>query len=96
MVKRSHGPKVGSRKKLVKKVRDKGRVKIKSHLQKFEVGDAVLIKVEPSHQKGMPYKRFFGKQGKIVEKRGKSYLVNIKEGGKQKKVICSPIHLRKA
>lgn len=96
MVKRSHGPRVGTRRKLVKKTRDKGKIRIRTHLQEFGVGDAVLIKVDSAHHKGMPYKRFLGKQGSVVEKRGKSYLVNVKEGGKYKKVICSPVHLRKA
>lgn len=86
---------MGTRRKLAKSVREKGKIKIKSHLQTFDVGDLVLIKANSACQKGMPYKRFFGKQGKIIEKRGKSYLISMKEGGKLKTVLSSPVHLRK-
>ena len=95
MVRRAHGTRMGTRSKLKKRVRDKGKVRIKAHLQNFEVGDDVQVKVDSAQHKGMPFKRFFGKQGKVVEKRGKSYLISIKEGGKIKRVICSPVHLRK-
>lgn len=95
MARRTHGSRMGTRKKLTKPVRAKGKIKIKAYLQKFEIGDVVQVKVDSAHHKGMPFKRFFGKQGKIVEKRGKSYLVSIKEGGKIKSVLSSPVHLRK-
>lgn len=95
MVKRSHGIRVGTRRKLVKRNRESGKVRIKAHLQKFEIGEGVLIKPDSACTKGMPFKRFFGKEGKVIEKRGNSYLINIREGGKYKKVICSPVHLRK-
>ncbi len=96
MVERSKGFRVGTRKKLRKKVRDRGRIKIRKTLQEFEEGDKVIIEVDSSYHKGMPHKRFFGKHGKIIEKRGKSYLVESKLGNKPKKIICSSIHLRKA
>ena len=95
MVKRSHGIRVGTRRKLAKGTREKGKVRIAAHLQKFEVGESVLIKPDSSYHGGMPFRRFCGKQGKIVERRGNSYLVGIKDGGKFKKVICAPIHLRR-
>ena len=95
MVERSKGFRMGTRKKLRKKTRDKGRVKIRKTLQKFESGDKVIINVDSSYHKGMPHRRYFGKHGKIVEKRGDSYLVESKLGNKPKVIICSPIHLKK-
>ncbi len=96
MVERSKGFRVGTRKKLRKKIRDKGRIKISKNLQNFEEGDNVVIDVDSSYHKGMPHKRYFGKHGKVLEKRGKSYLIKTKLGNKYKKIICSPIHLKKA
>lgn len=95
MVKRSKGIRSGTRKKLKKKLKDRGKIKIKAHLQSFKIGDHVLVKVDSSYQKGMPFKRFFGKQGKVLEKRGKSYVLSMKDGNKSKKVISSAVHLRK-
>jgi len=95
MTYRTKGTRVGTRKKLSKSSRNRGKISINAFLQKFEVGNAVLIKPEPAYHKGMPYKRFFGHQGKVLEKRGKAYIVEVKDGGKKKKLICSPIHLRR-
>ena len=96
MVVRSHGLRVGTRKKLRKKVSQRGKLKISSVLEKYEVGDLVSINPEPSYHKGMPYKRFFGKLGRVVEKRGNSYLIGVREGNKTKTVICAPVHIKKA
>ena len=95
MVRRSHGIRVGTRRKFVKGTRQKGKVRIRAQLQKFEVGEKVLLMPDSSHHHGMPFRRFCGKEGTIVERRGNSYLVRIKDGGKFKKAICGPVHLRK-
>jgi large subunit ribosomal protein L21e len=95
MVTRTHGFRVGTRKKMTKATRDKGKVRIRSVLQEFKPEETVLIKVDSAYHKGLPHKRFFGKQGKVIEKRGKAYVVKLKDGGKEKHIICAPIHLRK-
>jgi large subunit ribosomal protein L21e len=96
MVTRSHGLRVGTRRKLKKKVREKGKVRIRAALQKFELNEKVIIDAEPAYHKGMPHRRFMGKHGTIVDRRGNSYIVQVRDGGKYKKIICAPIHLRKA
>ncbi|MCD6547097.1 MAG: 50S ribosomal protein L21e [Nanoarchaeota archaeon] len=95
MVVRSHGFRIGTRRKLRKKIREKGKISIRKALQKFEIGDKVVIDVEPAYHKAMPYKRFFGKHGVVIEQRGKSYVVEVKDGRKTKQIICAPIHLKK-
>jgi large subunit ribosomal protein L21e len=42
----------------------------------------------------MPFPRFKGIAGKVIGKRGKSYLVEIKDGKKIKQVISRPEHLK--
>jgi large subunit ribosomal protein L21e len=42
----------------------------------------------------MPHPRFKGKTGRIIEKRGKSYIVQILDGNKAKKLIARPEHLK--
>jgi large subunit ribosomal protein L21e len=42
----------------------------------------------------MPFPRFKGRMGKIVEKRGKSYVVEILDGNKMKKIVSRPEHLK--
>jgi len=79
---------------LKKKQREKGKVKIRDYLKEFEEGQHVSISIDPSYQ-AIPHPRFQGKTGKVVKKQGKSYLVQIREGGKTKKVIVQPQHLKK-
>jgi large subunit ribosomal protein L21e len=95
MTRRTKGSRAGTRRKLSKGPRERGKVSINDFLQKFDIGNMVLIKPEPAYHKGMPYKRFFGKRAKVIEKRGKAYIVELKDGNKTKQLICSPIHLKR-
>ncbi len=95
MAKRSHGPKQGTRKKLKKDRRARGKLTIRRIVQEFKEGEKVIIKPEPSVQKGLPHKRFIGKQGEIIGKRGKAYILEVRDGNKLKQVISLPVHLRK-
>ncbi len=92
-MRRSKGFKSGTRYKLKKGVRAKGKLSLSKMLQQFGVGDSVHIVIDPSVQKGMPYPRFHGKTGTVVEKRGRSYLVEVSENNAKKTVICAPAHL---
>ena len=92
MVQKSKGPRKRTRNLLRKRIRDK--TTIIKYLHEFKVGDKVVIKPEPSSHKGMPFKRFFGHFGIVLDKRGKSYIVKIKDGNKEKKIIARPEHLK--
>lgn len=93
MVKKSKGPRSGTRKKL--RQRPSKRPTITKFLQSFRSGDKVVIYPEPSSHKGMPFHRYKGKVGVVSGKRGKSYLVDILDGKKKKTLISKPEHLRK-
>jgi len=90
MAVKSHGP----RRKTREKFRKTGRIPINRFIKKFNVGDRVVIDIESSSTRGMPFKRFQGLSGKIVEKRGRAYLVEIKDGNKLKTIIANPEHLK--
>jgi large subunit ribosomal protein L21e len=92
MGKKSHGLRVGSGRKLRKRVREKG-VRIRKFLHEFEIGQSVHIKIESSSHRGMPHPRFHGKTGEVIGRRGDAYIVKIRDGGKQKTIISSPEHL---
>ena len=93
MVKKSKGLRRKTRKILKKNARY--RTPITKFLQEFSINERVLIKLEPSSQKGMPHKRFHGKIGRIIGRRGKSYIVEILDGNKRKSIISRPEHLRR-
>lgn len=53
-------------------------------IQRFEKGDKVHIIVDPSIHKGQPHHRFHGKTGEVIGKRGKCYLISVRDGNKEK------------
>jgi len=86
---------MGMRKKTRKKLKQKyKRQPITKFIKEFDIGQKVVIIPEPSSHKGMPSPRFKGKIGKIIEKRGKSYIVEIIDGKKKKRIISNPEHLK--
>lgn len=94
MAQKTSGSRNKTRQKLTKHTRDKET--ISDHLKTFEEGDKVLIQVDSSIHKGLPHPRFHGKAGQITGKRGQSYLVTIKDGGKKKELPVYPAHLKEA
>jgi large subunit ribosomal protein L21e len=77
-----------------KKPRERGLPPLSRILQEFESGQFVHIDIEPSIHKGMPHPRFQGKTARVKEKRGSSYVLEVKEGSKHKTIIARPEHLR--
>lgn len=92
MAKRSRGPRSKTRKKLRQIPGYKPA--ITKFLQEFKERQKVIILIETSSHRGVPHPRFKGKIGEIVGKRGRSYIVEIKDGEKVKKIISRPEHLK--
>ena len=92
MVQKSKGRRKRTRNLL--RVKAKEKTPITRYLQEFKTGSKVVISPNPSSHKGMPFKRFFGKTATIIDKRGKSYIIKIKDGNKEKTVISRPEHLK--
>jgi large subunit ribosomal protein L21e len=53
----------------------------------------VVVKIDPSTQRGMPHRRFHGKSGTIVNKQGRSYVVSVSQGDEMREIIVRPEHL---
>ena len=65
------------------------------YFQNFDSGDSVALVTELGVQgSGFP-RRMQGRTGKVIEKRGKSYVVEIKDFDLKKKFVVRPIHLKK-
>jgi large subunit ribosomal protein L21e len=89
----SKGYYTGSRRLLKKKPREKGKPKLGKLLTKYEPGSQVIIKMDSSVQKSLPHKRFHGKIGTVVEKRGRGYVVSVSKGDAVKEIIVRSEHL---
>jgi large subunit ribosomal protein L21e len=77
-----------------KPVRKRGKLQLSRYFQILKKGDFVAISKEKTVQSCFP-KRFQGITGEIEEKRGRSYMVKIKDGNKEKRLLMEPIHLKK-
>jgi large subunit ribosomal protein L21e len=95
MVKASKGTREKTRKKFRKRPRDRGLPPVTHFFRTFEPGEKAAIVIDPSIQKGQPNKRFHGFTGTVVERRGRAYVIAVRQGGLTKKVIAAPEHLRK-
>jgi large subunit ribosomal protein L21e len=89
----SKGYYAGTRSLLKKATRDKGKPKISKLLQEYKPGSQVIIKMDSSVQKSMPHKRFHGKIGIIMDKRGRGYVVSVPQGNSVKEIITRSEHL---
>jgi large subunit ribosomal protein L21e len=62
-------------------------------LHEYQPGSQVVVKIDSAVQKGMPHRRFHGKVGTVIEKRGRSYVVSVSQGDAVKEIIVRPEHL---
>ncbi len=92
MVRKAKGSRSKTRKLFSRRNREK--TSVNKRLKKFEVGSRIVIKADASIIKGRPFKRFYGKSGIIINKRGRSYIIKIKDKNKEKEIISLPVHLK--
>jgi large subunit ribosomal protein L21e len=92
-MKKSKGYRHGTRRLLKKARREKGKLKLGKLLYAYERGSQVIIKADSSVQKSLPHRRFHGKIGTIVGKRGRGYLVNVSQGDVMKEIVVRSEHL---
>ena len=80
---------------LKKPIRARGKISIRRYFSTYKEGEQVGLSAEPAVQKGLYHSRFYGRTGTVSGKRGRCYLVDIKDGGKSKTLIVHPVHLRR-
>ena len=95
MTKRTGSFRRKTRYKLLKPIREKGKISIPKYFQLFELNEMVILKANPTIQHGMYFPRFHGKTGFIKGKQGKCYKVLIKDMDKEKIILVHPVHLTK-
>ena len=65
------------------------------YFQKFDSGDYVALVIDLGIQSpGFP-KRMQGRTGKVIEKRGSAYVVEVADYNMKKRFTIKPIHLKK-
>jgi len=92
MVKKASGVRSKTRQLFSRRNREK--TSVNKRLKEFKIGSKVVIKADSSIIKGRPFRRFYGKSGIIIDKRGRSYIIKVKDKNKEKEVIALPVHLK--
>jgi large subunit ribosomal protein L21e len=92
-MKRSQGYRAKTRSLLTREPRQKGKIGLSKLLHDYQPGEKVVIKINSTIQKGMPHRRFHGKIGVVMSKRGRAYAVNVSQGDAVKEIIVRPEHL---
>ena len=78
-----------------KRIRERGKFSFTKYFQRFNSGDSVAIVRELNQQSpGFP-KRVQGRTGKVIERRGSAYVVEINDFNMKKTFTIKPIHLKK-
>jgi large subunit ribosomal protein L21e len=77
-----------------KNIRSRGKLQFSRYFQELSEGDFVAISREQSVPVNFE-KRYQGITGIVDGKRGRSYIVKIKDGNKEKRILIEPIHLKK-
>jgi large subunit ribosomal protein L21e len=89
----SKGYRTGTRRLMAKEPRERGKIRLSKLLHEYQPGSHVVIKIDSSIHKGMPHKRFHGRIGTVINKRGRSYVVSVTQGDAVKEIIVRPGHL---
>jgi len=92
-MKGSKGYRSGSRRLMTKEPRERGKLSLSKLLHEYQPGTQVVVKIEPSVQKGMPHRRYHGRVGTVLNKRGRSYVVSVSQGDALREIIVRPEHL---
>ncbi len=78
-----------------KNCRSRGLGSIEKYLEDYEINDKVDVITDPSqHKRGMPHRRYHGRTGVIIGKRGRCFEVEVKLGNSKKMLIVGKEHLR--
>lgn len=90
----SSGEKHCTRYKLQNSIRERGLSPTNKAIQKFVIGQMVHVNIDASIQRGYPNPKFQGTTGKVIGKRGRAYILNVRDGKSTKEVIVLPQHLK--
>ena len=83
----------GKRSKQRDKMKRKERITVNKTLQELPKGAYVKIKINSSVHSGLPHFRYHGLTGRVVDRRGRAYVVDVKLGNQPRKLIVSAAHL---
>jgi large subunit ribosomal protein L21e len=89
-----HGKSKGKHRSTRKKLRKSTKITVNQYFKDFIDGQRVVIDIESASSESMPCRRFQGLTGEVIGRRGRAYIIKLKDCNKIKKVITPSEHLR--
>ena len=77
-----------------KQLKNRGKVSLREYFKTFKTGDKVAFVRDLSFNADFP-DRMQGKTGTVLEKRGRAYVVRIKDLNMEKQYNVKPINLKR-
>jgi len=74
------------------KLQSEKKPTVNDQIKEFKEGDYVSVSLYSGES--FPHPNIQGRTGRIIEKRGRSYGVSIKDGNTLKKAYLKPVHLK--
>nr|AOZ55974.1 ribosomal protein L21E [uncultured korarchaeote] len=93
MVKPSKGYRRRTRSLLRKHPRERGMPPPSTILRKPNIGDEVVIKINPAVHRGMPHYRYHGKVAVVAGYRGRAIILKTRLGSKEKTLFVRSEHI---
>lgn len=79
---------------LSKEPRERGRPGLRRLLYEYKEGDTVVIDICSNFISTAPHRRYQGRAGIVVGKRGRAYLIKVREGDSEKLIITTKDHIK--
>jgi large subunit ribosomal protein L21e len=93
MTKRSQGTLSGRSRHLARHHKP-SRLSVSEYIKSFKVGDSVAI-IPKGNSSNIPHPRYRGKIGKVMERRGNAYVVDLRIFNSTKRLVVPVLHLKK-
>jgi large subunit ribosomal protein L21e len=77
-----------------KSIKTRGKIQLSRYFQEFGEGDSVSVVKEKAIPSSFP-SRLQGRTGTIESKRGRAYMIKVKDGNSEKRFLIEPVHLKK-
>lgn len=90
---KSKGYQVKTRALFKKSPRERGKTTLTKLLHEYKPGDKVVVGIDSSIHKGMPHRRYHGKIAVVESKKGRAYMIKVKQGKAVKEINVRPEHL---
>ncbi|MFH1663401.1 MAG: 50S ribosomal protein L21e [archaeon] len=84
----------GKRAKQRDTMKRRERTTVNKMLADIKDGQTVQVNINSRIHAGLPFRRFQGKTGVVSGKRGRSYVIKLRDGNKAKQLIVHPAHLK--